>query len=213
MGISSAKRSEIAYSQIKEWLLSGSVRPHEVFSSYKISEALNLSRTPVTEALKQLEQEGFIEIIPQVGCRIRNPDLAEVQENFLIRAVLEGLGAEMAAKERTEADMRKLKKIYSDGIVAAEKNDFIEYAKCNRLFHLEIAGLSKMERLISLIKQFWDNVSYQAASVDFLLERHDVSLEQHEKILTAIEKKDGALARTLMEAHLRECTNDFCKTL
>jgi DNA-binding GntR family transcriptional regulator len=213
LGIPSTKRSEIAYNQIKEWLLSGSVRPQEVFSSYKISEALNLSRTPVTAALKQLEQEGFIEIIPQVGCMIRNPNLAEVQENFLIRAVLEGLAAEIAAEKRTEADMQKLEKIYADGIAAAEKNDFIEYAKCNRLFHLEITGLSGMERLISIDKQFWDNVSYQAASVEFLLERHDVSIRQHGKILNAIEKKNGALARTLMEAHLRECTNDFCKSL
>jgi len=91
LGISSTKRSEIAYSKIKEWLLSGSARPQEVFSAYKISEALNLSRTPVTVALKQLEQEGFIEIIPQVGCMIRNPDLAEARENFLIRAVWKDL--------------------------------------------------------------------------------------------------------------------------
>lgn len=213
MGISSTKRSEIAYGKIKEWLLSGEARPQEVFSAYKISEALNLSRTPVTVALKQLEQEGFIEIIPQVGCMIRNPDLSEVRENFLIRAVLEGLAAEMAAQRCTEADKRKLKKIYADSIIAAEKNDIIEYAKCNRLFHLEITGLSGMERLSSLIKQFWDNISYQAASVGFLLERHDISIKQHEKILNAIEKQNGALARTLMEAHLRECTNDFCKTL
>ena len=213
MGISSTKRSEIAYSKIKEWLLSGAARPQEVFSAYKISEALNLSRTPVTAALKQLEQEGFIEIIPQVGCMIRNPNLAEVQENFLIRAVLEGLAAEIAAQKCTETDIKKLKKIYTDGIAAAEKDDSIEYAKCNRLFHLEIIGLSGMERLSSLVKQFWDNVSYQAASVKFLLERHDVSIKQHEKILNAIEKQNGALARTLMEAHLRECTNDFCKTL
>jgi DNA-binding GntR family transcriptional regulator len=213
LGIPSTKRSEIAYNQIKEWLLSGSARPQEVFSSYKISETLNLSRTPVTAALKQLEHEGFIEIIPQVGCMIRYPDPAEVQETFLIRAVLEGLAAEIAAKECTEEDIQKLKKIYADSIAAAEKNDLIEYAKCNRLFHLEITGLSRMERLISLDKQFWENVSYQAASVEFLLERHDVSIKQHEKILNAIEKKNGVLARTLVEAHLRECTDDFCKTL
>lgn len=110
MGIPSTKRSEIAYNQIKEWLLSGSARPQDVFSSYKISETLNLSRTPVTAALKQLEHEGFIEIIPQVGCMIRYPDPAEVQETFLIRAVLEGLAAEIAAKECTEEDIQKLKK-------------------------------------------------------------------------------------------------------
>ncbi|HOV38503.1 MAG TPA: GntR family transcriptional regulator [Spirochaetales bacterium] len=209
----SIKRSDLAYNQIKEWLLSGHVKPRETISSYKISEELNLSRTPVIMALKKLEHEGFIEIIPQVGCMIKLPDIDEARENFLIRAILEGFAAEMAVYNRTEKDIEDLKKIYKESIAAADNKNSLQYAKCNRMFHLKIAEMSKMERLISLINQFWENISYQSASREFLLERHDISIEEHHQIISAIENGDAPKARNLLEAHLRECTDDFCKTL
>ncbi len=61
-------RTDYAYQQIKNWLLNGNLKPGETISSYKLAEVLKLSRTPVMALLERLEQEGYIEVIPQVGC-------------------------------------------------------------------------------------------------------------------------------------------------
>lgn len=207
------KRNEFAYSKIKEWISSGNLKPGESMSSYKISEALCISRTPIIMALKKLEQEGFIEIIPQVGCRVKLPNIEEARENLLIRAVLEGFAGEMAARNHTDDDIHELKSIHAESILASQNSGTHQYAIYNRKLHLKIAKMSKMEQLITLLQRFWGNVIYQSSSVDFLSERHDLSIREHGDIISAIECGDTATARNLLEAHLRECTDDFCSTL
>lgn len=207
-------RNEVAYESIRKWLANGNLRPGEIISSYKLSESLHLSRTPITLALKKLEQEGFIEIIPQVGCMIKFPDMQEAKENFLIRAVLEGFATEIAALLSTQEDIMQLYAIYRDSIKAANADDAVSYAKCNRMLHEKIVSLAHMPNLLKMLnKCFWDNMNYQAASIDFLHQRHDISIEEHFEIIQAIEKRDAHQARALMEKHLRSCTSDFCKSL
>jgi DNA-binding GntR family transcriptional regulator len=98
-------RTDYAYNQIKEWLLNGNLKPGETISSYKLAEVLNLSRTPVINALKKLESEGYIEVIPQVGCMVKLPNVDEARDRFMIRAVLEGFAAELAAQNKTDKDI------------------------------------------------------------------------------------------------------------
>lgn len=206
-------RSDYAYKEIKDWLISGNLKPGEVISSYKIAEALKLSRTPVVNALKKLEHEGYIEIIPQVGCKVRLPDVNEARESFLIRAVLEGFAAELATQNRTTGDMEQLKEIYQKSISAAQRDNPKEYAMYNKELHLKIVQMAHMKTLMDLLQGFWENVSFQAASADFLLERHDVSIKEHGEILTAMQNGKAMEARKLLEEHLRKCTNDFCNSI
>lgn len=203
----------MAYNKIKDWLLNGNLKPGEIISSYKISEALNLSRTPIALALKKLEQEGFIEIIPQVGCMIKLPNINEAEEDFLIRAILEGFAAEMATYNCTGDDINELKNIHAESSIAAKNNDAALYASYNKKFHLKITKMSKMSRLISLLSNFWDNISYYSAGIDFLSERYDISVEEHRNIISAIEEGNAEKARSLMENHLRKCSGDFCNSL
>ncbi|MDI3312354.1 MAG: GntR family transcriptional regulator [Thermoanaerobacterium sp.] len=207
------KKSELAYNKIKDWLLNGNLKPGEIISSYKISEALNLSRTPIALALKKLEQEGFIEIIPQVGCMIKLPNINEAEEDFLIRAILEGFATEMATYNCSYDDINELKNIHAESTIAAKKNDAALYASYNKKFHFKITKMSKMSRLISLLSNFWDNISYYSAGIDFLSERYDISVEEHRNIISAIEEGDAEKARSLMENHLRKCSGDFCNSL
>jgi len=164
-------------------------------------------------ALKKLEQEGFVEIIPQVGCTIKAPNISEARQSFLIRAILEGFACEVATENRTDADIKELQDIYQKSLVAAEKNDSKEYARCNQLFHTKIIEMSNMEQLISLVAKFWENIRYQAAALNFLLERHDTSIKEHGDIIVAMAQGDKLKARMVMETHVRECMDDFCSLL
>jgi len=206
-------RTDYAYQQIKNWLLNGNLKPGETISSYKLAEVLKLSRTPVISALKRLEQEGYIEVIPQVGCMVKLPTVKEAREKFMIRAVLEGFAAELAAYKRTDKDIEELKAIYEQSIIVAQGSNPVEYAKWNKEFHLKIAQMANMDALMDLLEGFWENISFHAASTDFLLERHAVSIKEHGQILSAIESGNSSKARRFMETHLRKCTNDFCDSI
>jgi DNA-binding GntR family transcriptional regulator len=207
--MSNTTRSDLAYTQIKDWLQNSKTKPGEVISSYRISQALNLSRTPVTTALKKLEHEGYIEIIPQVGCTVRQPNPDEAKEDFSIRAVLEGFACELATDRCTQSDIDHLKSIYTESISASQEEDSVHYAKCNRDFHQAITALSGNSRLIEIVDRFWENLTYQFAGNTFVYERNQVSIQEHGAILEAIEKRDALLARRLLESHLRRCTEEF----
>mgnify|MGYP005827084921 CR=1 FL=1 len=207
--MSNTTGSDLAYTQIKDWLQNSKTKPGEVVSSYRISQALNLSRTPVTTALKKLEHEGYIEIIPQVGCTVRQPNPDEAREDFLIRAVLEGFACELATERCSQSDINHLKSIHTESISASQEEDPIHYAKCNKDFHQAITGLSGNRRLIQTVDRFWENLTYQFAGNTFVYERSQVSLQEHGAILEAMEKRDALQARRLLESHLRRCTGEF----
>jgi len=104
-------RSEIAYNEIKRRITEGEWEPGQTLSTYRLSEDLHISRTPIIAALKALEQEGLVEIEPQIGCKPKEPNSKTARENFLIRAVLEGLAAELAAENITAAEIAHLEMI------------------------------------------------------------------------------------------------------
>ncbi|QGP93146.1 FCD domain protein [Neomoorella glycerini] len=206
-------RSELAYNKIKEFLLSGVIKPGQKFSAYELSRKLGISRTPITLALKKLEQEKVVDIIPQVGCVFKYPDPQEAREDFLIRAILEGFAAEMATVHANKKEIGELRRIFNNSIACVSSNDRVAYAASNRAFHLKIVQLSQMPRLEELIKNFWATTGYFAASIDFLSQRMELSVQEHGEILRAIEEKEATRARYLVESHLRQCTDAFCKML
>ncbi|MDG2830061.1 GntR family transcriptional regulator [Vibrio parahaemolyticus] len=205
------RKTDIAYIKIKDMILNGENKPGEIISSYKLSEYIKLTRTPITNALKKLEQEGIIEIIPQVGCTIKRPDLNTIIEDMKIRACLEALACEMACKNATLDDINELSLIIQENEKCDENSLFNTNSKYNEMFHYKIIEMANMPNLKNMILSFWNNIIYRAISVDFVNERVEISVTEHKKILEAFENKDCSLARTLMESHLKKCSDDYLK--
>lgn len=205
------RKTDIAYIKIKDMILNGEIKPGEIISSYKLSEYIKLTRTPITNALKRLEQEGIIEIIPQVGCTIKMPDLNTIMEDMKIRACLEALACEMACKNATLDDINELSLIIQENEKCDENSLFNTNSKYNEMFHYKIIEMANMPNLKNMILSFWNNIIYRAISVDFVNERVEISVKEHKKILEAFENKECSLARTLMESHLKKCSDDYLK--
>jgi DNA-binding GntR family transcriptional regulator len=204
-----SSRSEYAYQEIRQRVLSGRWRPGELISTYALAEELQISRTPISQALKRLASEGIIDIIPQVGCIVRIPQPNEIQETFLIRAVLEGLAAEVAASRITDKDISTLEDILKASEDAAKCNDAVNYAALNRAFHNAISQMADWYTLSRLLVSLWQLNGYQTAGISFFSERFSVSLSEHHLILEYLKKRDPNGARQATEAHLRRCAKDF----
>ena len=106
--------AEYAYEYTKGLLVEGSLQPGERVRVEEVVAQLNTSRQPVMDAFKRLASEGFIEIIPQVGCRVVTPNREEIEDFFLILTGIESTAAEVAATRRTPEEITDLRVILSD---------------------------------------------------------------------------------------------------
>lgn len=202
-------RSEYAYQRIRQRLLSGDLRPGDVISTYALAEELDISRTPVTEAIKRLEAENFLEIIPQVGCVVRSPRPDEIQEAFLIRSVLEGLAAELAAQRITDEGIQSLEALLQESEGAAEARDASAYQELNMAFHQRILQLAASPMLEQLVNNLWQRKGYEIGSLPFFGERFAISMREHREIVKQLRARDPRGARDAVEAHIRRSASAF----
>lgn len=206
-----ANRSDEAYERLRADIMSGRWLPDTTLSTYGLSEELGMSRTPIISALKRLEADGLIEIVPQVGCRVLGRGHEEISETFLIRSALEGLGAETAAERITDAELAALKTTLDEERAAARADDSGRYEPANRAFHAQIAAASRLTHLQRILDSLWTLNRYQLAASRFVAGRMSVSAREHAAVYKALEARDGAAARAAIERHLRRCSDDHLK--
>jgi len=196
-------RNEKAYREIKRMILEGRWQPGERLSTYELASQLGISRTPIMEAIKKLEREGFLVVEPQVGCVLKLPDRDEMHESFLMRAALEGLAAKIAAEVASPEDIAVLEHALDHARMMRRVCDKPGYLKTNGEFHVGVARAAHLPNLQQLIKHLWERSVYFTGSALFIAGRQEESLAEHTAVVEAIKNKNGKLARQLMEEHLR----------
>lgn len=173
------------------------------------------SRQPIMSALNRLSAEGFVQIIPQVGCEVINPTPTEITDFFLFFQRLEGLLAELAAIRRTEDDLLELNFI-QQRLLAATKEDSPsseKYLKLNQAFHHKIhlmaysPLLDRKQRKNFNMADFFIN-----HSIGFSGLMSNTAIE-HNPIIDAIADQDPKRAREESEAHISAITEAIQKAL
>jgi len=178
-----------------------------------LATEFEVSRTPIREALKTLTERGVVEQIPHRGARVRLPTLRDLREAYQVRAVLEGLAAEVAADLATQDQVDRLlaaETLFEEAVnaFAVEGNRGAvsgrNWQAANDAFHEVLHEASHNEVLRTTIQQlhrrFPRNLTWGVLS-DLRLLTENVS--QHRAIREAVERRDGVAARELMQAHIR----------
>ena len=197
------KKDEI-YDLLVERLVGANYAFGQRLSVKELSADTGASRQPIMAALNRLSSEGFVKIIPQVGCEVIRPARQEIADFYLMFERLEGLLAELAAARRTEEQLRALKGLQAR-IVAIDFGDSghaREYGELNRAFHQLIHDMAQSpfvdERQNSNfnMSDFFIN---QAGGFDpFMAD----AVREHDDIIDAIASRSPARARALIEAHI-----------
>jgi DNA-binding GntR family transcriptional regulator len=188
--------------RLREIIYKRELLPGDWIDEISISQQLAISRTPLREALKVLQQEGIIELIPRRGCRVKELDEQELLELFPVMATLEGLSINLATQKLTDVDLKQLEKIHSRLEKHADSGNIDRYYEANREFHKAIQSLSG-NRWLSRISSELRNVLVLARHRQLtfpgrLLE----SLGEHRKIMQALRDKDPDAAQQAMFAHI-----------
>lgn len=189
---------------IREAIVSGKFAFGEKLSETILAQKFGVSRTPIREALKQLQQEGLVEIIPRVGTCVTKPTVKEVSELFDVKEVLEGLAANLFAKRGNTQELEMLEECYLKMKVAAEKIDIERYTELNEEFHDCILKGSDSSKLQFHYNLLINQLHYKRFVLLTLMQpnRLPISLKEHENIVNAIKTGDGQKAEKAMRDHV-----------
>lgn len=192
---------------IRSAILDGSFQPGERLTIERLAAELGVSRTPVREALKALEGDGLLRLIPHRGAVVAPFARDEVYHRYAIRAMLEGYAAELACRREVGALADELEAHCSELRALVERADQGEpvetsqFADLNRDFHRAIREGSGSATLIRLLRGLSNPLSFTLAHwSDPVLRRS--SLESHVEIAAAFRSRDAQAARQLTEHHL-----------
>jgi len=197
------------YEHMKHLLFTSAFRPGMQIDVEKIADDLDVSRQPVMDALKRLNFEGFVTIIPQVGCKVRTYRPEEVSDFFRIVAEVEPLAIEIAAQRATPEDIARMQIISAQiGAMAKSKRSALEkaelYRTLNRQLHSEFGKAAKSSPVVELVTGFGDRCDFFIASANrpIFFERLMTAHEEHELIIKAIESGDAKGGAAVMRRHI-----------
>jgi len=195
---------DIVFDAIKEAILTGRLKPGERLMEVQLAEEMGVSRTPVREAIRKLELEGLVVMVPRKGAYVSGLTLKDVAEVFEIRSSLEGLAAALAAERITEDEIKSLDKILSDITQASEKGDTETVIKKDMEFHQVLFSASRNQRLAQIINNLKEQIDrFRIQSFSNPVRVKSV-LSEHKGIIDAIKQGDAENAEKLAKAHIYE---------
>lgn len=190
------------FNRIREDILSGKYKQNEELRETAIAGELGVSRTPVREALRQLELEGLVSIIPNKGAYVTGITAKDIKDIYSIRSLLEGLCARWAADNITAEQLDELEEITYLTEFHAKKKHYDQVLELDNKFHEVLYSASDSKLLNHMLSDFHHYIQnvrkITIASGTRSLEMN----EEHKKILEALKNKDADKAEALANEHL-----------
>jgi len=205
--------SSRVYHQIRAEILKGAFIPGESVTEMGLAAQCGVSRTPVREALRQLELEGLVQLIPNKGAIILGIRPEDICDIYQIRAMLEGSAAERAAQRATEEEIRKLTEILELTEFYISRQNLQQLQAMDGQFHQLIYEMSGSRMFRRVLK---DLHYYIGLTRDASLKsegRAVQSVKEHRAVLEAIAQHDGAKAKKLMNVHVNKALENVLKRL
>jgi len=199
------------YNQIRNDILNGVYEPGESLVEMKLSEELGVSRTPVREALRQLELEGLVQSVPNRGVTVRGISQQDIQDIYTIRMMIEGLAARWAAEKITPEEMEELKEAVDLEEFYTVKHNYSNLLQFDTRFHDIIFKASKSMPLMHTLSTFHSYVQKARKVSMSSPERAAAALEEHKAIMQAIIDRDADRAEKLMTEHVRNASLNLLK--
>jgi len=199
---------DFAYRSIIQMILQNKFRPGDFLLENELAEKMNLSRTPIRNALGKLVAEGFLDRKKKKGCVIPLPSTEDAKHVFFARETIEGQIAASAAMYATDADIEDLRKILQRQKEMENTYSKEKYSAINEDFHLTLARISQN----TYLEKYWRHIFWRSNIYIFFFDTYymeatlmetQATPEQHGMIVDAIAKKDPDKAVDAMRSHIR----------
>lgn len=203
LNIDNTPLSERVAGNIRDYILSGKIKAGERLTEPRLSQMLGISRTPIREALRLLEMEGFVEIFPRKGAVVTSVTDKDVDEIFILKVKLESLAAKLAAELIDRENIQELEDLNARMDKFADAKNVSVLINLNSEFHnliIDNCGNSRLIRFLeALLREFKRATAYSFTETG----RIKRVIEEHAEIITAIKERNPEKAEKLMAKHIQ----------
>mgnify|MGYP000939943508 FL=1 len=204
---------ELVLEAIREAIITGTLKPRERLMEIQLAEELGVSRTPIREALRKLELEGFIVMVPRKGAYVADLTFKDIADVFEIRAALEGLAAGLAAERITDDELKNMERLLVEKAEAIAEKDIEKLVAADTKFHDALYRASRNQRLSNIISNLREQIQrFRTTSLSYP-GRSRRSLEEHRSIVEAIQSRDVQSARQAAQEHIENAENSMIESI
>ena len=196
-----ALHEQVAY-RLRELLVEGAIAPGAKLNERELSLQLNVSRTPLREAIKMLAAEGLVELLPNRGAVAVSLNEQDVSNTFEVMAGLEGMSGELAAQRITDAQLGEIKALHFEMLAAHARRDLSAYYRINAQIHRAINTAANNAVLTTTYTQ----VNARLQALRFRSNQDEAkwnrAVGEHGQMIDALSKRDGATLKAVLVQHL-----------
>ncbi|MBM4330531.1 MAG: GntR family transcriptional regulator [Deltaproteobacteria bacterium] len=189
---------------LRELITSGRLKPGEKLKEIEMANSLGVSRSPVREALRILELEGLVEITPRRGAYVHLITMEDVKDIYQTREMIEGFAGFLAVENMTNEDIADIEKLWELMKGLSSNENLESYLAASSDFHNKIITCARNKKIEEIYQGIRNWVKFLRSYVLSYSGRMTSSLEEHERIVEAIKKKDKYLVEQASREHVRK---------
>ncbi|HUU50582.1 MAG TPA: GntR family transcriptional regulator [Nitrospinota bacterium] len=200
---------------LRDDILTGRFKGGDQLLEDSLKNEFDISRTPLREAFRILEKEGLVEILPRRGTFVKRITKQDIEENFPVRAILEGLAARLAYENLRDQDINEMGEVIEYMEEAAQREDFIDYAKNHIAFHEIFINASGNETLIALLHNLRMHTLWHRYTHHYYKEDFRNSLKVHRRIIDLFKEKkvsEGEIEKVVRQ-HIEVALGPFLASM
>lgn len=195
---------EVVCETLREAIRKGVLKPGERLMEIQLADELGVSRTPVREAIRKLELEGYVIMMPRRGTYVANLSIRDINEVFEIRTALDSLASGLAAERITDEELERLQRLLVHISEYIEENDMEKIVAADTEFHDILYQASRNTRLVGIIVNLREQMTrFRSMSMGFPGRLRE-TLAEHKKIVDAIAQGDVKEAQQAAEYHMEK---------
>lgn len=188
--------------RLRRMVVDGELTPGSKVPEKALCEQFGVSRTPLREALKVLANEGLVTLTPNRGAMVSELTLADLEEAFPVMGALEALSGELACANITPAEVAEIERLHAEMIGYYEGGELSAYFSTNQRIHELILDAARNLTLATLYRSLAGRIRQARYLANMSPERWRQAVEEHECMIAALKKRDGAALGEILKRHL-----------
>lgn len=198
---------DIVFETLREAIMNGNLKPGERLMEVQLAQKLGVSRTPVREAIRKLELEGIITMIPRKGAYVAEVSLKDISEVLEVRAALEGLAAGLAAEKMLDSEIELLKEKASEFEEAAQEMKREDLIQLDVQIHEIIFKSTNNHALMNLVDGLREQVQRFRITYLSSMQNAEEIIIEHRELINALIERNPEKAKIAAESHIKQIRN------
>lgn len=204
---------DVVFNTLRQAILRGELKPGERLMEIQLANKLGVSRTPIREAIRKLELEGLVLMIPRRGAEVAEITEKSLRDVLEVRDALEKLAVDLACDRISKEDIQRLRDAAEEFHQVLKQGDVTEYAEADVRFHDIIYLATENQKLIQLLYNLREQMYRYRVEYLKRKEAHETLLAEHEHIINCLEKRDKEAAKIAISTHIKNQAKTVSDTI